>query len=1359
MRSSMQRSTSISHLLCVSTVFLLLLTNCSPALDEEPPTRDMAVEDMSGVDLPEMATQDMPTPDMRPRDMSPPAADLAGNFFPFDQGTPPTLPPHGLAGQVTSTNGMPIAGASVRVFGQDGSPLAPATNTDAQGTYLIELDPTGPVTVEITANGYADGYERTKVREGALNALVSRIAPLSAAEPLDAARGGTIAGPLGFSLEIPPDAFVDQSGAVIQGNVEVHITPLDRREVSDVIAHPGDFIGRTADDVSVSLRAASTVDILVTQGGQRLELAPDKVIKATLPFLDGNAPEDGVRAYSYDERAGIWREEGRAIYDTNRRAFTLDILHFSYWMAASNIYDDTCLQGKLIDAQGDPVAGTQIRSVLRDDEDRGFSFTTHSDLDGNFAITWKKLARLKLQFLQADGVQIERSYIAGNGGVGILPPEHGLSTCLELEPIVVNPSNVGACPPELEATCDDQNDCTVDDCRISTCVHYFEDAGTPCGPALGGVCDGQGSCRAVACATECCEDADCISSDACTQSTCTPQGMCEYTKCGEAQVSWNDLDGALTSAQVINTANPLQFPIPLPDGLGDVNVTFSRTGNEEVVQPYTPPATQDGSFALDGLSEVSLAWQGSFPYIDVLAGGPSPGVNGEVRFSFDRSAEQLGSGWRYIIGVGGTSGSPLEGPTTITSSQPLELIGRFDAFGSGKYASFRAPSTILGTSGAGGADGLLFFLLPADAQDVTMTISDTFGAIPDPHGYVVGALNVDIPLCDAQSGQCLSNSCGDGLVRGGEACDDGNAFSGDGCSNICEVETPGLCSGVITTDCVQNICGNGKLEGPEECDDHNTDDSDGCSSDCAIEQGFACASTIDLNTGGDGSGGRLGLGDPDRQWEYSVGVLDAGGQTPSILPSNLTWQPARLIEECVSPWHDASNESQWINSTGWDVMNNTCAEHPTPLIESLRYYRVKFELASTSAAQSTTLRGSLWADNQLTKIFINGQEVTEYTAPVGSSSSFTSADVVDFGLWGSNYYQAGENELVLAVKNLSNTNTFNPEGLLVTIPNAQSDASVCTRTCATECCSDAECDDQRGCTLDTCDATGSCVFQPLCERGQVVWNDLSQLIQDGGHTFTTQTPTYTIPIPTPDPTQVIITRDDGGLPGDQSISPFTSIPAAANNGLFNALNVNTSIRWRGAFDYINIEPAGLQPNSGTVTFDFQKAATDNGAGWYYVLGISALGSATQGPMTITSSEELQYLGALDVWTGGVDPKLGFDQLAPTTLQGPAGGANTALEFYLVPQSAHTLTMTLDNTGNADPFGMWVGAVNIGQTCSAYTPAGMCMLEGISCGDGIKTSIEACDDGNSFDGDGCSSSCTIEANSTCVSIATSFCNRM
>jgi fibro-slime domain-containing protein len=76
--------------------------------------------------------------------------------------------------------------------------------------------------------------------------------------------------------------------------------------------------------------------------------------------------------------------------------------------------------------------------------------------------------------------------------------------------------------------------------------------------------------------------------------------------------------------------------------------------------------------------------------------------------------------------------------------------------------------------------------------------------------------------------------CGDGIIEGAEACDDGNAHSGDGCSGTCHLERGYKCSG-SPSQCSPTLCGDGKVEGTETCDDGNVMPFDGCSADCQLE--------------------------------------------------------------------------------------------------------------------------------------------------------------------------------------------------------------------------------------------------------------------------------------------------------------------------------------------------------------------------------------------------------------------------------------------------------------------------------------------------------------------------------------------
>jgi cysteine-rich repeat protein len=51
---------------------------------------------------------------------------------------------------------------------------------------------------------------------------------------------------------------------------------------------------------------------------------------------------------------------------------------------------------------------------------------------------------------------------------------------------------------------------------------------------------------------------------------------------------------------------------------------------------------------------------------------------------------------------------------------------------------------------------------------------------------------------------CTMSVCGDSLITSGEACDDGNTISGDGCSSYCQIESNFLCNGTPSV-CTINL--------------------------------------------------------------------------------------------------------------------------------------------------------------------------------------------------------------------------------------------------------------------------------------------------------------------------------------------------------------------------------------------------------------------------------------------------------------------------------------------------------------------------------------------------------------------------
>ena len=153
-------------------------------------------------------------------------------------------------------------------------------------------------------------------------------------------------------------------------------------------------------------------------------------------------------------------------------------------------------------------------------------------------------------------------------------------------------------------------------------------------------------------------------------------------------------------------------------------------------------------------------------------------------------------------------------------------------------------------------------------------------------------------------GACLPAICGDGIRGFGEACDDGNTLSKDGCS----------------AQCTSNeSCGNGLLDElvGETCDDQNADETDGCHQDCQVAK---CGDGVtDTAFGGEScDNGPLNSRDPDAACRPNCqpsrcgdGVRDTGEvcDDSNLLSGDGCSGDCLSAETCGNGYVDRSNDN------------------------------------------------------------------------------------------------------------------------------------------------------------------------------------------------------------------------------------------------------------------------------------------------------------------------------------------------------------------------------------------------------------------------------------------------------------------
>lgn len=93
-----------------------------------------------------------------------------------------------------------------------------------------------------------------------------------------------------------------------------------------------------------------------------------------------------------------------------------------------------------------------------------------------------------------------------------------------------------------------------------------------------------------------------------------------------------------------------------------------------------------------------------------------------------------------------------------------------------------------------------------DGIDNAFDVTCTGAGVPT--GCASAGVGITSPLSAARNrdGDALPNwqdTCADGYLRGGEACDDGNGQNGDGCNSMCVLEPGFSCTGTTPTRCTQ----------------------------------------------------------------------------------------------------------------------------------------------------------------------------------------------------------------------------------------------------------------------------------------------------------------------------------------------------------------------------------------------------------------------------------------------------------------------------------------------------------------------------------------------------------------------------
>jgi hypothetical protein len=156
----------------------------------------------------------------------------------------------------------------------------------------------------------------------------------------------------GITVNVPANSLVDQFGNPPQGEILASVYTVD---IYDLGAMPGDFTAQGSEGIGYMISfGAGGIDITSTDGKYKYQLKKGAQATLTIPIHEyqleyGLRPENEIPLLLYNEKNGIWEQDGIATVNRRSDAYIGEISHFSAYNMDIVKTDQSCVR---IDSSG-----------------------------------------------------------------------------------------------------------------------------------------------------------------------------------------------------------------------------------------------------------------------------------------------------------------------------------------------------------------------------------------------------------------------------------------------------------------------------------------------------------------------------------------------------------------------------------------------------------------------------------------------------------------------------------------------------------------------------------------------------------------------------------------------------------------------------------------------------------------------------------------------------------------------------------------------------------------------------------------------------------------------------------------------
>ena len=231
------------------------------------------------------------------------------------------------------TSHAPIAGAAISVNGT-------AATTGRNGAFTATVADADRYVVNVRAPQYALLSQVYYDGVTGMNLALDRVRRVSCL-PNQSCEAGDETKRCGSFVVIDPGTLVDGKGKPASQPVFVDIHNFDLTQANAI---PGDYGALLKTGRAAVMESFGAVDVAISDSaGNRLNLAAGKTAEIDIGIDPGELAKapPSIALFSYDEKTGMWREEGTAQKQGN--VYRGRVSHFTSWNADSVFSGTACI--------------------------------------------------------------------------------------------------------------------------------------------------------------------------------------------------------------------------------------------------------------------------------------------------------------------------------------------------------------------------------------------------------------------------------------------------------------------------------------------------------------------------------------------------------------------------------------------------------------------------------------------------------------------------------------------------------------------------------------------------------------------------------------------------------------------------------------------------------------------------------------------------------------------------------------------------------------------------------------------------------------------------------------------------------